>query len=822
MSGVRGGRCVPGLLALLAAAPGSVVSAGTAEVRVRDASRGTAVRATLRDARGRFLARSVPAARLDLGPGPLRLTASADGYRPLDAVLAGGAGDALPVTIWLDPLEPPQEASPASTRERTPAGHLLLHGTVLCAESLEPVAGATARVPEWDLAATTDPRGGFALAVPAGDGASPPVFVSFAVEATGRRSHVVRRVAALPGDLHLLVDLRRGNGVDELDDAPAASFSPGAAWGPVPRSGSGPLAPSRPPPPVEPALTAIEPPGSIRVGTACSCTTCSSVSVMSLETYVRRGLNDEWIASWASPSLASGAAAYRSYGAWYVAHPIAAGYDICSTTCCQVNDADTSASSDAAADATAGILLHSGGSVFRSEYSAEDNGWDDPDDGLSCTNADLSCGDGSAGSPAASWPCVADAVCAGHGCFGHGRGMCQWGTQRWASAQGKAWPWIANHYYNANGAPSGLRSAFLTTPLTFAAVSASPARVAGGGAFTISLDVTNRAGSPHARLIVGASLYSLPTGYLSDPASEAPQSAPVGTTRLSRPFTVPSGTPDGLYDLVVALWLDADGDSAITGSDLALTSQTFPSAVGVGPADVVVSPASLDFGVLTAGTSATLPVSVRNYTPGALAVSSGVSTATGSPWLAVSPGQAAVPAGGTFPLDVTSSADPLAAVACADTGTLTVSGGPAPLSIPAAMAVGPSLAASRLHTVAPCRLVDTRPGSGAPQGGPSLSGGVSRDFAGTLACGVPPEAIALVANVTVVGPAADGDLRLFPAASCRPLASTLNFRSGAVRANAAIVSLAPTGPSAGRFTVVPDLPAGAAADLVVDVSGYFR
>lgn len=821
MSVVRPARALPALLALLAAARGTPAPAGTVEVRVRDAVRGTAVRATISDAEGRFLARSAPSARLDLGPGTLRLTASADGYRPLDALLAGGAGDTLPVTIWLDPLEPPAQLRPPAIRERTPAGHLLLHGTVLDAESLEPIGGASARVPERNLAATTDSRGGFALAVPSGDGASIPPFVSLTVEAPGRRAHVVRRLAALPGDLHLLVDLSRGEGVDAREDAPAAAASPEAAWGPAPGAVSGPLATSLRPLPVEPSLTSVDPPGSIRVGTGCSCTTCSSVSVMSLETYVRRGLNDEWIASWAPASLASGAAAYRSYGSWYVLHPIAASYDICSTTCCQVNDADTSAATDAAADATAGILLHSGGAVFRSEYSAEDNAWDDPADGLTCTNADLSCGDGSAGSPAASWPCVADAVCAGHGCFGHGRGMCQWGTQRWASAQGKAWPWIANHYYNSNGSPAGQRSAFLTTPLTFAAVSAAPARVASGGTFTISLDVTNRAGSPHSRLIVGASLHSPATGYLSDPASEAPQSAPVGTTRLSRPFTVPGGTPDGLYDLVVALWLDADGDSAITGSDLALTSQTLAAAVGIGPADLSAFPAALDFGVLTAGTSATLPVSVRNHTPGALAVSAGVSTASSSPWLAVSPASTPVPPGGTVRLDVTASADPLAA-ACADTGTLTVAGGPEPLSIPAALAVGPSLAAARLHTVVPCRLVDTRPGSGAPHGGPSLTGGVVREFGTAPACGIPPDALALVANVTVVGPASDGDLRLFPAASCRPLASTLNFRAGAVRANSAIVSLAPTGPSAGRFTVLPDLPAGATADLVVDVSGYFR
>src|SRR5260370_40408292 len=64
------------------------------------------------------------------------------------------------------------------------------------------------------------------------------------------------------------------------------------------------------------------PPASIRVGYSCSCTTCSTVEVMSLETYVKRGLPREWIASWRAHSLRAGAIAYRSYGSWYVYHPL--------------------------------------------------------------------------------------------------------------------------------------------------------------------------------------------------------------------------------------------------------------------------------------------------------------------------------------------------------------------------------------------------------------------------------------------------------------------------------------------------------------------
>jgi len=40
--------------------------------------------------------------------------------------------------------------------------------------------------------------------------------------------------------------------------------------------------------------------------------TCTSVQVYTLDTYVRLGLDDEWISSWNSNSLKAGAIAFRS------------------------------------------------------------------------------------------------------------------------------------------------------------------------------------------------------------------------------------------------------------------------------------------------------------------------------------------------------------------------------------------------------------------------------------------------------------------------------------------------------------------------------
>lgn len=326
-------------------------------------------------------------------------------------------------------------------------------------------------------------------------------------------------------------------------------------------------------------LQIIDPPDTIRVGMNCSCTVCSSVDVLSLETYVKRGLNDEWISSWNTHSLRAGSIAYRSYGTYYVYHPINSNYDICSSTCCQVNDTDTATSTDIATDKTAGILLQRSGSVFRSEYSAENNSWDDPNDGKTCSNSDLSCGDGYAGSPSASWPCLSDNPCIGYGCYGHGRGMCQWGTQRWAYYQGQLWKWIVNHYYNDNGSGSGLRTAYMTSPFSINSVSAVPSTISSGGSFTINLNVTSYAEISHSQIMIGASLYSSSTGYISDPSNDNKITLNPGSNTPSRQFTTPSNIPEGTYDLIVAIWLDVDENNQVTSSDLSLTSFTLSSAI---------------------------------------------------------------------------------------------------------------------------------------------------------------------------------------------------------------------------------------------------
>ncbi|HEX5855475.1 MAG TPA: hypothetical protein VFZ57_07625, partial [Thermoanaerobaculia bacterium] len=103
----------------------------------------------------------------------------------------------------------------------------------------------------------------------------------------------------------------------------------------------------------------------------------------------------------------------------------------------------------------------------------------------------------------------------------------------------------------------------------------------------------------------------------------------------------------------------------------------------------------------------------------------------------------------------------------------------------------PASAATTFHGVTPCRLIDTRNASG-PLGGPSLGVAGQRTFVATNTCGIPAGAVAISSNVTVVNPAAQGDLIAFPGIAA-PLASTISFRAGKTRANNSMVYLASDG-----------------------------
>lgn len=571
---LRGGRAaglLSGILAVLAAPAAAI------DLVVRDARTGVGLDASLlmapaqgpsttRSALAAALERAGPHAnRIRLAQGRTRLVLDEPaavlvehpGYRPLWLLMSPGA-PAGHWTLWLAAAdEPPVAAEPGT-----------LTGHVIDPATLRPVVGATVRLATGAASVTGD-DGGFRLRFPTATQPTALRREALLVRAAdGRRTE--RTVALADGaDLHLLIDLD-GSAQDDAGHRHLA----GAGEAQLPWTGPMPVAP-RAGTGTAPAGDGDEPPASIRVGygnAGCSATcctgSCSHVCVFDLETYARRGLNDEWIASWNGQSLRAGAVAYRSYGAWHALNPVPTRpFDLCSSACCQVNDADTSTATDQAVAATAGLILVRNQTVFRSEYSAENNCLLGTQ---SCANIDLSCGNGFAGSPAAGWPCLADPVGTDRDCFGHGRGMSQWGTQRWSLAPHlRSWRWQLDHYYNGNGAGSGLRTATPSRVLVLEGLHGAPRTLRPGDTLEIRYQARNLAATSHSLVLLGASLRSPPGPFIDDPDNDAPVSLPPGPAVRSRSFVLPASLPPGRYDLYGSLYIDVDGDGAIAPGDLA-------------------------------------------------------------------------------------------------------------------------------------------------------------------------------------------------------------------------------------------------------------
>lgn len=502
--------------------------------------------------------------------GPTLARASAPGYRGLAMLLEPGSAG---WTLWLQPLQASQE------RQSEAAGITqLVSGTVRDAHSLQPVAGARLQLQPGGLVTQSDTEGRYRFEF---DPDSPELarsqFLRLNVTAAGWPGQSDSAIPRMAGSVLRNIDLGAGPAALHRQQSSIIQQLPDRRdVHPETRGETG----------------VDDPPLSIRVGFAdanCSqtcCTgSCSHTCVFDLETYVRRGITHEWIGSWTQHSLRAGAIAYRSYAAWHAINPVAGRpFDLCSSACCQVSGGSVTSAGTLAARATAGLLLKRNEAVFRSEYSAENNcllG------AMSCSNADLSCGNGFAGSPATNWPCLEDIVGLDRSCFGHGRGMSQWGTQRWSqSPHLRLWPWIVNHYYNANGTGTGLRNAVITRVLAIQDAAPDPASVAPGDSFEIVVEALNRAGESHQRILIGASVRRASDPFVSDPPNDQLIELPPGSSLATRSFVMPEGAVPGSYALWVSLYIDVDGDGAISANDLVQALLQLPDALQVQAAEL--------------------------------------------------------------------------------------------------------------------------------------------------------------------------------------------------------------------------------------------
>ena len=457
----------------------SDASAAAFDLRVRDSVSGRALPAQLslapvgRAADRQSLDLAAAGGRVaGLARGEYRLTVSAPGYLPVVTTVHSDDALGLPTTVWLAPKLESEALDLLALKAAECRDCSVISGHVYDQRTGQPLAGARVRSGLGERAVTDadgyfEVRGKFAQDASRHEALPPTTLLD--IEAPGYRAQRLEGLSLVNDSSHFVVDLQRGSGRSvekrvhaQAEDNAAARREREAVMSQLDADNAGQaMRAGQTLAAAQVSTAAVSVPSSIRVGTGCSGRSCSGVSVYSLEDYVAKGLDEEWIPSWHAQSLAAGAVAYRTYGAYFVAHPISSRYDICNTTSCQVFNADSVAATVAAAKATAGVILsRDGKSAAFSEYSSENNAWDDPSDGLSCSNNDLSCGNGNNGSPRNNWPCLSDSVGKGKGCFGHGRGMSQWGTQRWAANNGRDWKWITDHYFNNNDKPAGMRNAF--------------------------------------------------------------------------------------------------------------------------------------------------------------------------------------------------------------------------------------------------------------------------------------------------------------------------------------------------------------------------
>jgi hypothetical protein len=152
------------------------------------------------------------------------------------------------------------------------------------------------------------------------------------------------------------------------------------------------------------------------------------IYTMDIEEYVRGVVPRETPASWHPEALKAQAIAARTYALANRKHR-AAGYDVCSTTCCQVYSDARDSRTNAAVAATRGIVGCARGTrELRSTYFS------------------ARCGGHTSNSWGPEWLRYTDCICYPPR-FGHGQGYCQVGGHRYGLRGWRAKA-ILDHYYN--------------------------------------------------------------------------------------------------------------------------------------------------------------------------------------------------------------------------------------------------------------------------------------------------------------------------------------------------------------------------------------
>ena len=498
-----------------------------------------------------------------------------EGYEMLAAESVVTAGQTSSLLFHLDPLTPKQSAP-------LQRGRMLITGYVIDDATGLPLSDVTVGT------AKSDKTGHFAEYKPAGTR-----YLVCEFTKSGYKSQVHSFIESWPGgDAKLKIRMRRGAGTETTDhrklrhrNDEQPPDAPGCDMGCDEKTIE-----TNDLPFGSDSLNAPALPKSIRVGRNCpTATTCTTVEVYSVDTYCEYVLAAEWYSCWGSlsggmNSLKAGAVAVRSYGLYHVYNPRAATYDICDTTSCQVFGATGSTNAHNAVLQTTGFVLTQNGAITRSEYAAENN--------------NNGCGDGFTGTGSGTNPCISDSVCSGFADNGHGRGLCQWGSARWANGTRvstaspcsagpshglgqQSWQWILGHYYPQYTLESGA-----TADLTNLTALPNPAYQA----TTVILSYPVTTSGLIDGVIVGASIRrSGTTTLISDPAHDLLVNLPGGLSSQQRSFDLSANLEIGTYDLLGTLYFDRNGSGSLNSGDFIMDDFTSLNGLVVQSQNINVS-----------------------------------------------------------------------------------------------------------------------------------------------------------------------------------------------------------------------------------------
>jgi hypothetical protein len=147
------------------ATPTQTQASGGLNISFRDSATGYAVPTSFSAENQTARARAVLVTdaagrgRYQLAAGRHNLEVVARGYRPLKTHFEVDPQTPLAITVWLDPLEPPEELRPEVVAAKLIPGYTMLHGHVADAQVGRPLAGVRIRLENAGVEAQTDERG---------------------------------------------------------------------------------------------------------------------------------------------------------------------------------------------------------------------------------------------------------------------------------------------------------------------------------------------------------------------------------------------------------------------------------------------------------------------------------------------------------------------------------------------------------------------------------------------------------------------------------------------------------------------------------------